>query len=175
MWNWEVFNITKVSYKMKNPKRQKTCELNYKNPKLPALSIESLPNEIFMNFFSNLNIKDLLKCGQVNKKFRQISHDKSFWKCVNLYNQNVSCELIGHILSLGTEYLNLQGTILYIDHDTAGKVIPRKNNLKYLNLAFSSVRDRFLVRLLRSSAALEKISLREKLIRIELEQIGQHL
>ena len=89
---------------MKNPKRQKTCELNYKNPKLPALSIESLPNEIFMNFFSNLNIKDLLKCGQVNKKFRQISHDKSFWKCVNLYNQNVSCELIGHILSLGTEY-----------------------------------------------------------------------
>ena len=89
---------------MKNPKRQKTCELNYKKPKLPALSIESLPNEIFMNFFSNLNIKDLLKCGQVNKKFRQISHDKSFWKCVNLYNQNVSCELIGHILSLGTEY-----------------------------------------------------------------------
>ena len=160
---------------MKNPKRQKTCELNYKNPKHPALSIESLPNEIFMNFFSNLNIKDLLKCGQGNKKFRQISHDKSFWKCVNLYNQNVSCELIGHILSLGTEYLNLQGTILYIDHDTAGKVISRKNNLKYLNLAFSSVRDRFLVRLLRSSAALEKISLREKLIRIELEQIGQHL
>ena len=83
---------------MKNPKRQKTCELNYKNPKLPALSIESLPNEIFINIFSNLNIKDLLKCGQVNKKFRQISHDKSFWKCVNLYNQNVSCELIGHIL-----------------------------------------------------------------------------
>ena len=146
---------------MENPKRRKTCKLNYKNPKLPKLSIESLPNEIFMNIFSHLNIKDLLKCGLVNKKFRQISHDKSFWKCVNLYNQNVSCELIGHILSLGTEYLNLQGTILYIDHDTAGKVIPRKNNLKYLNLAFSSVRDRFLVRLLRSSVALEKISLRE--------------
>ena len=98
MWKWEVFNITKVSYRMENPKRQKTCKLNYKNPKLPALSIESLPNEIFINIFSNLNIKDLLKCGQVNKKFRQISHDKSFWKCVNLYNQNVSCELIGHIL-----------------------------------------------------------------------------
>ena len=98
MWKWEVFNITKVSYRMENPKRQKTCKLNYKNPKLPALSIESLPNEIFINIFSNLNIKDLLKCGQVNKKFRHISHDKSFWKCVNLYNQNVSCELIGHIL-----------------------------------------------------------------------------
>ena len=98
MWKWEVFNITKVSYKMENPKRRKTCKLIYKNPKLPALSIESLPNEIFINIFSNLNIKDLLKCGQVNKKFRHISHDKSFWKCVNLYNQNVSCELIGHIL-----------------------------------------------------------------------------
>ena len=39
--------------------------------------------------------------------------------------------------------------------------MPRKNNLKYLNMAFSSVEDTFLVKLLRSSVCLEKISLRE--------------
>ena len=141
---------------MENPKRRKMCQLNDNNKIVPVLSIESLPNEIFMNIFSNLNIKDLFICAQVSKKFRQISYDKSFWKCVNLFNQKVSCELIAHIIKLGTEYLNLQEAKLYID---AYADIPPKNNLKYLNLALSSVDDRFLVRLLRSSVSLEKISL----------------
>ena len=100
----------------------------------------------------------MYKCGQVSKKFRQISHDKSFWKCVNLCNQKVSCQFIAHILQLGTKYLNLHGATL-LDDD--GTVFPLKNNLKYLNLAFSSVEDRVLVRLLRSSVSLEKISLRD--------------
>ena len=143
---------------MENPKRRKTCKMNDNNHIVSVLNIESLPNEIFMNIFSNLNIKDLFRCAQVSKKFRQISHDKSFWKFVNLFNQNVSCELIGYILSLGTEYLNLQETRLYID-STAD--IPPKNNLKYLNLAQCSVDDKFLVRLLRSSSTLEKFSLKE--------------
>ena len=127
-----------------------------KNPIVPILSIEILPNEILMNIFSNLNIKDLYKSAHVSKKFRQISHDKLFWKCVNLSNQKVSCEFIGQILKLGTEYLNLESATLLEDSDA---VIPRKNNLKYLNLASSSVSDKFLVRLLRSSVSLEKISL----------------
>ena len=124
---------------MENPKRRKTCKMNDNNHIVSVLNIESLPNEIFMNIFSNLNIKDLFRCAQVSRKFRQISHDKSFWKFVNLFNQNVSCELIGYILSLGTEYLNLQETRLYID-STAD--IPPKNNLKYLNLAQCSVDDK---------------------------------
>ena len=152
----KFFEIT-VTCKMESPKRRKICKVNDKNPKLSALSIESLPNEIFMNIFSHLNIKDLFKCGKVNKKFRQISHDKSFWKCVNLYNQRVSGHFVAQILELGTEYLNLQEVIL----DDSEAVIPRKNNLKYLNLAFSSVEDKFLVKLLRSSVCLEKISLRD--------------
>ena len=85
-----------------------------------------------MNIFSHLNIKDLFKCGKVNKKFRQISKYKSFWKCVNLYNQRVSGHFVAQILELGTEYLNLQEVSIIEDGDA---VIPRKNNLKYLNLA----------------------------------------
>ena len=135
--------------------QQKRLKLD-NSPKVLRRDIELLPNEILMNIFSNLSIKELLKCAQVSKKFRQISHDGSFWKCVNLYNQRVSCQFVAQLLHLGTEYLNLLGTTVLNDGDA---VIPRKNNLKYLNLSVSSMEDKFLVRLLRSSISLEKISL----------------
>ena len=141
---------------MENVKRRKICTLDGKNSNNPVLNVEFLPNEILMNIFSHLSIKELYKCAQVSKKFRHISHDKSFWKCINLYDHSVSCEFITQIIKLGTEYLNLQEATLLYDTDTD---LPRKNNLKYLNLAESSVDDQFLVKLLRSSKSLEKLSL----------------
>ena len=139
---------------MENIKRRKICTLDDKIS--PVLNVELLPNEILMNIFSHLNINDLYKCAQVSKKFRQISHDKSFWKCVNLDSQSVSCEFITQIIKLGTEYLNLQGAFLMDDVDTD---LPRENNLKYLNLEESAIDDQFLAKLLRSSKSLEKLSL----------------
>ena len=141
---------------MENIKRRKICTLDGKNSTDPVLNVEFLPNEIFMNIFSHLNINDLYKCAKVSKKFRQISHDKSFWKCVNLYNQRVSCEFIAQIIKLGTEYLNLHGATLSEEYNAD---LPQENNLKYLNLAESSVDDTFLETLLRSSKSLEKLSL----------------
>ena len=144
---------------MERPKRKRHKSFTLDNsPKVLRLDIELLPNELLVKIFSYLTIKELYKCGHVSKKFRQISHDKSFWKCVNLYNQRVSCQFVAQILQLGTEYLNLYGAILLDDGDT--DILP-KSNLKYLNLAFSSVTDTFLVKLLRSSVSIEKISLRE--------------
>jgi hypothetical protein len=161
---------------MESPKRQK---LNDEDPKILWQDIDFLPNEILMNIFSYLNIKELYKCAHVSKKFRQISHDKSFWESVNLYKQRVSSQFIAQILRLGTEYLNLQevtilddtyavwGDRVYLGDEESPVLLshyasmPRKNNLKYLNMAFSSVEDTFLVKLLRSSVCLEKISLRE--------------
>ena len=144
---------------MERPKRKRHKSFTLDNsPKVLRLDIELLPNELLVKIFSYLTIKELYKCGHVSIKFRQISHDKSFWKCVNLYNQRVSCQFVAQILQLGTEYLNLYGAILSDDGDT--DILP-KSNLKYLNLAFSSVTDTFLVKLLRSSVSIEKISLRE--------------
>jgi len=144
---------------MERPKRKRHKSFTLDNsPKVLRLDIELLPNELLVKIFSYLTIKELYKCGHVSKKFRQISHDKSFWKCVNLYNQRVSCQFVAQILQLGTEYLNLYGAILSDDGDT--DILP-KSNLKYLNLSFSSVTDTFLVKLLRSSVSIEKISLRE--------------
>ena len=142
---------------MESPKRKRPKPFRLDNsPKVLKWDIELLPNEILMNIFSHLSIKELMKCAQVSKKFRQISHDKSFWKYVNLCNQRVSCQFVAQILQLGTEYLNLYRAKIL---DNGDAVIPRKNNLKYLNLNNSSVEDKFLVRLLRSSVSLEKVSL----------------
>ena len=123
---------------MENVKRRKICTLDGKNSNNSALNVEFLPNEILMNIFSHLNINEFYKCAQVSKKFRQISHDKSFWKCVNLYKQSVSCEFITQIIKLGTEYLNLRGATLQVDVDTD---LPKENNLKYLDLAECSVKQ----------------------------------
>ena len=141
---------------MENVEHTKICTLDSKSSNNPVLKVEFLPNEILMNIFSHLNIKDVYICAQVSKKFREISHDESFWKCVNLSDQNVSCEFISQIIKLGTEYLNLHGATLLEEYDAD---LPRKNNLKYLNLAESSVDDRFLVKLLRTSKSLKKLSL----------------
>ena len=138
---------------MESPKRRK---LNNEDSNNLVWDIELLPNEILMKIFFYFDIKELWKCAQVSKKFRQISHDKSFWKCVNLYKQRVSCQFVAQIIQLGTKYLNLHRTIILGDGNA---VIPGKNDLKYLNLASSLVKDNFLVRLLRSSVSLEKIAI----------------
>ena len=160
---------------MESPKRQKLNDVE--EPKILVQDIDFLPNEILMNIFSYLNIKELYKCAHVSKKFRQISLNKSFWKSVNLYKQRISSQFLAQILRLGTEYLNLQEVTILDDtyavwgdrvYDPDEQLppstyasMPQKNNLKYLSMAFSSVEDTFLVKLLRSSVCLQKISLRE--------------
>ena len=134
--------------------QQKRLKLD-NSPKVLRLDIELLPNELIVKTFSYLTIKELYKCGHVSKKFRQISHDKSFWESVNLYKQRVSSQFIAQILRLGTEYLNLQEVTILDDtyavwgdrvYDPDEQLppstyacMPRKNDLKYLNMSFSSV------------------------------------
>ena len=123
---------------------------------LGSAKIESLPDELLLNIFSYFDIQELFKSAHVNKKFRQISNDKSFWIQVNLCNQKVPCEFIDQILRNETEYLNLHGAILL---GNAGEL--PKNQLKYLNLTKCNVDDDFLVRLLRSCENLQKLRLPE--------------
>ena len=40
--------------------------------------LSSLPDEIILRIFKNLEIDDVLRCGQVSKRFRTISRDESF-------------------------------------------------------------------------------------------------
>ena len=92
------WKISKEHWRMENDKEGKICTLDGKTSNNPMLNVEFLPNEILMNIFSHLSIKELYRCAKVSKKFRHISHDKSFWKCINLYDHSVSCEFITQII-----------------------------------------------------------------------------
>ena len=47
-----------------------------KRQKLSSLTLEDLPNELITRTFRGLNMKDLINCGQVSKRFRAIVGDE---------------------------------------------------------------------------------------------------
>ena len=47
-----------------------------KRQKLSSLTLEDLPNELVTRTFKCLNMKDLINCGQVSKRFRAIVGDE---------------------------------------------------------------------------------------------------
>ena len=47
-----------------------------KRQKVPRLKLEDLPNELVIGTFSYLNMKDLINCSQVSKRFRAIVNDE---------------------------------------------------------------------------------------------------
>ena len=56
-----------------------------KRQKMSETSFEDLPDEIILKVFKNLEISDLICCGQLSKRIRTISHDESLWQKINLY------------------------------------------------------------------------------------------
>ena len=62
-----------------------------------TLQFKALPNEIIFHVFSYLKIVDLLKCGQVSKRFRAISID--VWpEKINLCHQKVPVKFLQKLL-----------------------------------------------------------------------------
>ena len=57
---------------MAKPKKSKKA----KRQKLSSLTLEDLPNELITRTFRGLNMKDLISCGQVSKRFRAIVGDE---------------------------------------------------------------------------------------------------
>ena len=55
-----------------------------KRQKLSILQLEDLPDEILLKIFKNLEVKDILRCGQMSKRIRAISTDESLWEKINL-------------------------------------------------------------------------------------------
>jgi hypothetical protein len=57
---------------------------------------EALPNEVILHVFSYLKIMDLLKFGQVSKRFRVISNDDNLWpKSLNLWRKKKVGLIVG--------------------------------------------------------------------------------
>ena len=97
-----------------------------------SLQFEALPNEIICHVFSYLTIVDLLKCGEVSKRFRAISNDdQHLWpNMFNLCYKKVPAEFLQKLLNSGCKYLDLSEAVL------EGILnLPRASGLKYLNLS----------------------------------------
>ena len=71
-------------------------------------SLEDLPSEIILKILGQVNIRDLFQCSRVNKKIREIAHDKSLWEKMNLCSDvDVPAELFSKLLEKGCEYLSI--------------------------------------------------------------------
>ena len=50
--------------------------------KMCTLKFEDLPNELILKVFGYLKIKELIHCGQLSKRIREISHDETLWQAM---------------------------------------------------------------------------------------------
>ena len=78
-----------------------------------------------------LQIKDLIRCSQVNKRFRNICQDMTLWQQINLCGKKVPCEFIYKVLENGCKYLSFANSRLNGGLHLAKNSYP----LKYLDLS----------------------------------------
>ena len=79
-----------------------------------TLQLEDLSNELIVKVFSYLEIKELIRCGQLSKRIRIISHDQSLWQKMNLSSDpwekctnKVPAEFLHMVIQNGCKYLSL--------------------------------------------------------------------
>ena len=76
------------------------------------LELADFPDEIIHKVFACLDLKDLLNCGQVAKRFRNIAHDKYLWQRTDLSRKYISTALIQFILDRGCKCLDLSNSFI---------------------------------------------------------------
>ena len=81
-----------------------------KRQRLSFFHFEGLPDEILLKIFSLLDIKGVLRCGQVSNRLRDISNDQSLWLKLNLSEREVPFDFIAKAVENGCEYLNLHSS-----------------------------------------------------------------
>ena len=67
--------------------------------------IALLPDEVILKIFNYLDIIDLIHCGQVSKRFREISQDETLQK-LNLDEREVPSNFLKLLISRGLKYLS---------------------------------------------------------------------
>ena len=107
-----------------------------KRQNMSALQLEDLPDEMLEKVFGYLNIGDLIHCGHVSKRLRNIWNIESLWQSVELnwlvsYGREikVQTDFIIFLLDKGCQYLNLQDVKL-----TGSLELDKSSKLKRLNL-----------------------------------------
>ena len=73
---------------------------------------QDLPDELILKILSYSEVKDLISCGQVSKRTRNISQDSSLWVTVNLEKKIVKAEFLDMILIKGCKNLNISDSTI---------------------------------------------------------------
>ena len=127
-----------------------------------------LPDEKILKVLSYLKVRDLLYCGQVSKRIRAISHDKSLYQKINLNGKKVQTRFLERIINKGCKHLNLSGAqlegsyLLYTQSRLFDSylLLNRKSQLISLNLDFCAASKEDMGVLTNSCVKLQKISMR---------------
>ena len=61
-------------------------------------NFQDLPDELVLKVLSYTETKDVICCGQLSRRIRQISHDSTLWLTANLEKKIVKTELLEMIL-----------------------------------------------------------------------------
>ena len=139
-------------------------------------NFEDLPNEVMMKVLGNLQVPDLLRCGRVSKRIREISNEDKLWHKVNLFNKKVPIVFLENILAKNCNYLSLNEAQIGIGGRSvdgcpdraeacSSKTLKKleikggRSQLVYLDLSWLSCRTEDIEELLSSCYSLEKLSL----------------
>ena len=115
-------------------------------------TFQDLPDELILKIVSYSKEKDLISCGQVSKRIRNICQDSSLWVTVNLEKKIVKTELLEHILNKECKSLNLNySTIL------GSLSLDNQSQLRELNLEDCSTNVRVVEEILASCCSLQKL------------------
>ena len=119
---------------------------------------QDLPNEIVVKVLSHLKVKDLLYCGQVSKRIRAVSHDKSLYQKIDLSGKKVRTIFLETIINKGCKDLTLSGAQL----EGSDLNLNEKSQLRCLNLDFCAADCVTILEILTDSCVkLQKISMRK--------------
>jgi hypothetical protein len=124
--------------------------------------LEDLSDEVLIIILRNLDKNDLIQCGYVSKRFRDISYDQTLWQKVNFRYQSVSVGFLNFVLNNGCKNICLAEAKMFVLQKqklkgplSLNKVIA----LKYLDLSWSKINKNILETLLESCFSLQELSM----------------
>ena len=136
-------------------------------------SIQNLPDEILLKVINYLDLNKRVKFGEVSKRMRAISCDKTLWQKMNVsrngpswrYEIDVPTNFLKMVIENGCQYLSLH----YMKVGTPGGPISKiseghlrldkASSLKYLDLKYCEAHVLTFEEILASCHSLEKLSM----------------
>ena len=129
--------------------------------KMSPYSMDDLPDEIILLVVSFLNVKEIIKCGQVSKRIRSICSDETMWQAVNLYNKIVPVEFLIRLIGNKCKYLSLFRSKICISKLCGSPMRLNKYcELKFLDLGYCKADYQVVEELLSSCHSIENLSMK---------------